>query len=189
MSAFKPTVFFSNVIVLIIFCLVPSFVLAVQYEVPGHGSLYLNVPSEWTDTVNYQDEALPPTIVLTPEKGDDFKILITPLWHEKGDPEFNSKNNLMDGIDITGRKLLEQSVESELKIKEIQGDQAYGYYFILTDKSLVGKERSAGNYKYLFNSFMGVGDLLVLVTAVYHEPDDVFNEKVITMLEGIKLKQ
>jgi hypothetical protein len=189
MNAFKSIAIFSILIVFITFCLVPSFVLAAQYEVPGHGNLYLNIPSEWADEVNSPNEALPPTIILTPESGDDFRILITPLWHAEGDPDFNSKNNLKSAVTIEGEKALEQSVESELKVKEIKGEQAYGYYFMLTDKSLVGKERSAGNYKYLLNSFIGVGDLLVLVTALYHEPDDMFKDRVIDMLEGIKLKQ
>ena len=189
MRSFKLIASVSNLIVFITICLVPSFAHAAQYDVPGHGSLYLDIPSEWADEVNSPKESAPPTIVLTPEKGDDFKIFITPFWHDKGDPDFNSKNNLMSNIKVEGTDLLEQSVESELEIKEITGKEAYGYYFIFTDKSLVGKERSVGNYEYLLNSFMGVGDLLVAVAVLYHEPNDVFIDKVIKILEGMKLEQ
>jgi hypothetical protein len=59
------------------------------FALPQHGALILGVPNSWKQNVRQPPGDLPPTITLSPEKGDEFKVLITPLWSPKKDPTFN----------------------------------------------------------------------------------------------------
>ncbi len=61
------------------------------YPIPEHGMLELNVPTSWKDEIHKPQENMPPTILFTPAKGNDFQVMITVMWGKKGDQDFNNQ--------------------------------------------------------------------------------------------------
>jgi hypothetical protein len=152
-------------IMVILVCLsltLPSFavesVQARSLSIPQHGKLILNIPDSWKQSAG-EPVGVFPTIIFSPEKGDDFEVLITPLWHPQNDPSFNKSEKVKSIIENDLRGMLPNAVENNATIQEIKGVNGTGYYFLLTDKA-----PKPGEYLYAVRAGIGVGDLLLSVT-------------------------
>jgi hypothetical protein len=132
-----------------------------SFALPRHGTLFLNVPGTWKQSVRQPPGDLPPTITLSPDQGDEFKVLITPLWSPKKDPAFNKPDKVRSLIDNDLRGMLPSAVEQEVAIQEFKGVYGTGYYFLVTDKAL-----KPGEYPYVVRAGAGIGDLLLSVTVL-----------------------
>lgn len=132
-----------------------------SFALPQHGKLTLNVPSAWKQNVRQSPGDLPPTIMLSPDQGNDFKVLITPLWSPKKDPNFNRPVEVKRLIGNELREMLPSAVEKEVSVQEFKGIDGTGYYFLVTDKA-----PKPGEYPYAVGAGVGVGDLLLSVTAL-----------------------
>jgi hypothetical protein len=75
-----------------------------KYPIPEHGTLELNVPTSWRGDIHKPQENLPPTIIFGPTKGNDFQVLITVLWDNVGEPDFNSPEKVRALVEIDGKK-------------------------------------------------------------------------------------
>ena len=53
-----------------------------NYQLPGHGTIQLQVPKSWQDELRQPPGGLPPTIVFSPKTGASFQILLTPMFSE-----------------------------------------------------------------------------------------------------------
>jgi len=60
-----------------------------SFALPQHGKLIFSVPTTWKHSVRQPPGDLPPTITFFPDKGDEFNVLITPLWSPRNDAEYN----------------------------------------------------------------------------------------------------
>jgi hypothetical protein len=143
---------------------------------PGHGNLNLSISNEWNVNITQPESNLPPTIEITPTKGNKFTFLITPLWNAKNNEPFED-NKIKGLVESDGNKMLSDAVEKELKIKKISGKYAKGYYFMLTDKAPKPNE-----YKYCIRAGIGVGNLLLSVTLLTNDNNSKDIEKAIKML-------
>ncbi len=141
-----------------------------SYDLPGHGILIMTVPGNWKDSVSRPPGDLPPTIGFEPAAGEDFQIVVTPIW---GPPGMTAERFTVEDArslaEKQGRKILEESVETDLSLKEIKGPQATGYVFALTDKSLVDRAAGDGQYRCVTQGVVLIGDLLMTVTALSQE--------------------
>jgi hypothetical protein len=108
----------------------PPALEARSFAVPGHGSLALPVPAAWKQEVNQPPTDPSPTITFSPASGDDFKVLVTPLWSPTNDPNFNKPQAVRRLIDNETRKMLPSAVEKELAVKEFKGAAGTGYYYL-----------------------------------------------------------
>jgi hypothetical protein len=128
-------------------------------KLPQHGKLILNVPSSWKRSLNKANEELPPTIVLSPGKGNAFETMITPIWSPDNAPNFNNAAALKWVIGQHLKKMLATAVEKEIPIQEFKAVDGPGYYFLVTDKA-----PKPGEYPYAVVALVGVGDLILNVT-------------------------
>jgi hypothetical protein len=137
-----------------------------SFALPQHGWLTFNVPSTWKQTVQRPPDNLPPTITFTPAQGDDFQVLITPIWSPKKDTTFNKSGaiNKLIGNDL--KNMLPDAVEKEVPIQEFASIDGTGFYFLLTDKAT-----KPGEYPYAVRAGVGVGDLLLSVTVLSRSKD------------------
>lgn len=138
------------------------------FALPQHGALILGVPDSWKQNVRQPLGDLPPTITLSPEKGDEFKVLITPLWSPKKDTTFNRPDKVRKLIDSELRGMLHGSVEQYVVIQEFKGAYGIGYYFLVTDKA-----PKLGEYPYVVRAGVGVGDLLLSVTILSRSKNNI----------------
>jgi hypothetical protein len=150
-----------------------------RYPLPGHGVFKMKVPASWKDEVQQASDQLPPTIVLRPASGDQFQILITPFWQTKQDmPAIN---------DEAARKMVQRAmdyaqpnaVEKTLKIIELQGASGRGYYFSATDKA-----PEEGDYKFLTQGLLLVGELAVTFTILTKDGQKEVDSAALAMLKS-----
>jgi hypothetical protein len=59
-----------------------------EFPIPQRGVLSMGVPAAWACDLRQPPGNLPPTIILSPSQGDDFKALVTVLWASKNDAGF-----------------------------------------------------------------------------------------------------
>jgi hypothetical protein len=91
-----------------------------EFKVPGRGALILDVPQSWANLVESPSKDLPPTITLRPRKGNDFNLLITPLWSQKNEKGFNSPAKVKEMVLAIAKDTAPQSVEKSLIVEEIR---------------------------------------------------------------------
>lgn len=127
-----------------------------SYSTPNHGSLELAVTNIWKDSVAQPPRGLSPTITFSPPAGDEFQVLVTALWSATAEPGFNTPENVRVSVRRQGEKLLSQAAEKTLVLEELRGEEAVGYFYTLTDRA-----PKPGEYPYMSQGVMGVGDLLI----------------------------
>jgi hypothetical protein len=132
-----------------------------SYSIPRHGKLILNLPDSWKQRIDRSKKDLPPTIELTPTKGDEFVVLITPLYGTGASPDFNKSTGLKRLIGNDLKQMLPSAVEKEVALLEFKGVQSSGFYYLVTDKA-----PQPGEYPIALRVVAGVGDLLLSVTVL-----------------------
>ena len=137
-----------------------------SFALPQHGALILNVPGTWKQTVRQPPGNRPLTISFTPAQGDEFEVLITPLWSQQNDPAFNKPAMVKRVIDGDLGEMLPGAVEKEVPVQEFKSAYGTGYYFLVTDKA-----PKPGEYPHAVRAGVGVGDLLLSVTILCRSKD------------------
>jgi hypothetical protein len=139
---------------------------ATPVKVTGRADLQLMVPEGWTQTT--KGPAVAPTITLSPKaeagKRADCELLITAV--PVRDASFNRPDALKKMVEMSGKGMLEGSKEKTLEVQELKGEAASGYVFTLTDKA-----PKPGEFEFVTEGCMGVGDLLLTVTILHHQKD------------------
>jgi hypothetical protein len=150
-----------------------------QYTIPSHGMLQMNVPELWNDKIRQPHDNSPPTIVFEPKSGNLFKILVTVGWNRQKQAGFHSSESVKNLVEKAAEKNLPQAIETELKLQELKGVSSTGYYFVLTDKA-----PKAGEFKYMAQGALGVGDLRLMFTILTNEKDSQVLFDALEMLRG-----
>jgi hypothetical protein len=86
------------------------------------------------------------------------------------DSDFNRSELILKILQDGGNKLLAEAVEKELRFQELKGKTGLGYYFSITDKAPAIKP---GEYKYMTQGGIPVGNLLVMFTIFSNEKDSL----------------
>jgi hypothetical protein len=135
-----------------------------SYPLPGNGALVMDVPLAWKQQI-LQAGGPAPTIVLTPAKGDEFRVMITPLWDPNGAPPLGP-DEMQKIIDMDVSRMLPTAVEKEVVVQQIVGRDGTGYHFLVTDKA-----PKPGDYPYAARAGIVVGDLLLSTTILCRSKD------------------
>jgi hypothetical protein len=135
------------------------------------------VPTSWRGDIHKPQENLPPTIIFGPTKGNDFQVLITVLWDNVGEPDFNSPEKVRALVEIDGKKILPKAVETKIVLREIRGPNNTGYFFSLTDKA-----PNPGEYRYMTRGAIGVGNLLLNTTILHRFKESESVKEALSML-------
>ncbi len=150
-----------------------------EYSLPDHGGLQLDVPASWNDELRQPPDRLPPTIVFSQERGAPFEILITTLWPGKSGSVLPKADELKQKVRETADQLKSQSVEKSIDVKELKKGTSLGYYFTLTDSA-----PKPGEFKYMTQGMMRVGDLLLVFTILTNDGQAKIIEEALTMLKS-----
>ena len=135
-----------------------------------HGGLALQVPAGWImDRHEVPDQPLV-TLAFGPEVGDEFTVLLTPVWPELGaDPDFGSPASVYAIVEAAARDAAADAAERNPEIREFDGGRV-GYYFWATDRELAGKSRiPPGEYLHLTQGAVMVGELLCTFTILTND--------------------
>jgi hypothetical protein len=151
------------------------------FPLPQHGKLILAMPASWQQDVRQPRANLPPTITLTPRQGDEFKILITPIWSPQKDPTFNRPDKVKRLVENDLSGMLPGAVEQNVPLRQFTGTSGTGYYFQVTDKA-----PAPGDFPYAVRAGIGVGDLLLSVTVLSRQKNAKAVAATIDMLRGAR---
>jgi hypothetical protein len=151
-----------------------------SYSLPGHGSLEVKVPSSWRDDIRQPRGTLPPTITLRPT-GNRLELLITPLWSPTNEKGFSSLPQVHQMIDHDWQEVLSSAVEKRQVLEHLDGEEAHGYFFMVTDKA-----PKPGEYEYMIRACVGVGDLALSVTILTHDKDSDAVQAALSALRDVR---
>lgn len=159
----------------------PGSLMAQSTEVPVEGgSLLLDHPKDWKAVVS--GPAVGPTIRLTPGGEGDFKVLITAIVSHKSLPDDDA---LAEQVRERGEGMLPTATQTELDIQAVEGAQARGYIYHLTDKNL---EKGPGDFRELHQGAVVVPPLVLSVTVLTHTGDQATVDAALAALAGARYK-
>ncbi|HET8538766.1 MAG TPA: hypothetical protein VFL83_02720 [Anaeromyxobacter sp.] len=134
------------------------------FEVPGRGALVIEIPPGWRVGFEPGEPPAPRTIRLT-GPGGEFVALLSPFWNP-GEPEGGAARADTAHLfaDLARRGALEGSVEREIALEELVGEDAHGFWFAATDRELVARQPEEGEWRHLLQGAAAVGPLIVAFT-------------------------
>jgi hypothetical protein len=148
-----------------------------QFVLPNHGTLALNVPSDWKANVKTPAGDSPQTILIAPKNGAGFQMLLTPIWGDAG-RALPDDAKIRTVVASAAKGAESGAAQSSVAIRNIAGPSSRGYYFYATDKA-----PSAGEWKYVRQGTVKTGDIVVTFTILTNEGQKA-NEK--TALDMIR---
>ncbi len=152
-----------------------------SYELPGHGVLLMNVPNTWADQIRQPPGGLPPTIQLSQISGEDFVILVTPIWKTPNAPaNYGSAEGIKQMVEGAALNASSQAVETNIVVKEVSGSNV-GFYFTATDKA-----PKPGEYEFLCQGVVGVNEIMVTFTILTHSSDSPAIEQAMKMVSSLQ---
>ena len=151
------------------------------YPVPDHGEVILNVPENWEVTYLSLAEDKPPVITFyqtDDDKRELFQFNLSMLWDDGFKRDIRDPENIKALVTNVGEGILESSVESELVLIPISGVDGQGYYFKLSDKA-----EKPGEYKYLTQGALSVGEVLLVFSLFTYGPDKQLQNMALEMMQ------
>jgi hypothetical protein len=103
------------------------------------------------------------------------------LWSKKGEPGFNSPDRVRALLEKDGKRILPKTVETKIVLQELKGVHNIGYYFSVTDKA-----PDPGEYRYMTQGKIGVGNLLLSFTILTRVKESESAKDALTMLREAK---
>ena len=152
-----------------------------QYLLSGHGNLVLQVPTGWRDQVKRPAKRMPPTITFSPKSGNLFQVIVTPIWSHRQDHKLPTMRKIKPLVEVSIQDISKQAVEQSITPREIKGKQGGGYYFSATSKS-----PKPGDFKYLSQGMIRIGDLLTTFTILSKEGAKKDVEGALSMIRGAR---
>ena len=139
----------------------------------------MKVPSGWTDELRQPQGAVPPTIAFRPRDGKGFDVLVTPIWRERADLPVATKDAIKQGVQKAADEVKKQAVEKMIPVVEFAGASGPGFYFSATDKA-----PNPGEYKYLTQGLLNVGELTVTFSILTNDGQEQVTQDALNMLKS-----
>jgi hypothetical protein len=150
-----------------------------NYALFNNGKLQMIVSDTWRDKTEQQLPHLPPTIVFTPLYGTSFHISISPFWAYKEGLVMPSLEDIEQLINIAAENAKEQAVEGSISISKFESTSNKGHYYSATDKA-----PKPGEYKYMTQGMIRVGELFVTFTILTNDDSIDITDEALVMLSN-----
>lgn len=148
-----------------------------NYPLSGGGAFQAMIPLSWSEQIQ-QSANGQTNIVLRPRAGAPLEFMITPIRAPK--PDVLAPSVLREGVEKSANEILPQVMEASLKIQELGGETARGYYFSATDK----RPLKAGEFKYITQGILAVGFAMVPFTILHNDKTGATAELCLNILRG-----
>ena len=154
-----------------------------EYDIPGHGTLIMDVPVKWQAKFFQPEDDGFPIISFYPFEGPKtFQLSVGIFWSNEALRDLSDPHNLRRFVEGVGQNVLEQADQDTLELKEIVGDSGVGYLFDLTDM-----EAGEGEYPYLTQGALSVGNVVVVFSLFANEKQyEEIRQKTLDMLKDAK---
>ena len=152
----------------------------VRVSLPGGGTLVLPVPAGWRQ-VRQPGPVL--TLSLTPEAGNSFQVLVSPLIRPNGVTAPADADSLRRLVSSSAQGALSQAVEKTLPLEELRGDNVQGSYFSATDRAA-----KPGEFKFMTQGAVSIQGLPVTFTILSNGNSKVAVDPALRMLKAARLE-
>lgn len=152
-----------------------------RYPLSDHGFFQIHVLSSWRDELRQPPDRLPPAILLKPETGNAFAMLMTPVWPSKKEISSPTVQKIKELVQESAERVKPQSVEHVINVVELTGTSGKGYYFSATDRA-----PKPGEYKYLTQGILAVGELTVTFTILTNDSQGEIARDALTVVREAK---
>jgi len=152
-----------------------------RYENPLYGELHFTVPESWKSSHEKSFERQTETIIFTPKSGNSFQLMIDPLAGRKIPPQ--DQVTIEEQVERSGKRLLSNAKEKQLKILELKGNYSSGYYYTLTDRA-----PKPGEWEYITKGRIGAGAYLLNFTIFTHSLDVKEINEALGMLGSVRFE-
>jgi TPR repeat protein len=153
-----------------------------RYPIGERGSLVMMVPADWREQVKRRDEKTPFTVRYQQKTGAPFDVLVTPIWSMKAGDKVPTQEQLKRDVQSAADKLRPRAVETTIAANELLGVAAKGYYIKLTDRA-----PKKGEFTYLAQGMLGLGDVLILFTVLTNEGQQAVVDQAFSMLRSARI--
>lgn len=130
------------------------------YPQPSGGAVLLDVPAGWKEEIRQKDPTFAATIVLRPSQGKAFEVLLTPIPMRKPATMADVEASLIKG----GAKHLATAKQESIVVEKLEGEEASGRYYRLTEK-----DPKPDEYPNVIGGGLVVGPLIAGFTVLFHE--------------------
>ena len=153
------------------------------FPLPDKSSLELTIPAGWKDELKANpgkpnQGSAPASIVLSPRDGASFQVVVTPVVRQKPGASADTAIQMRLSVQQAADKVKPSAVEPYLSVEELAGAHGRGYYFSATDR-----EPKPGEYKYLTQGMLLVGDVVVSFSVLTNDGQEKVRDEALAMLK------
>jgi hypothetical protein len=130
------------------------------FTLKGFGDLTLSLPDGWEATIENPSDGTPPRVRLTTSSVKDFWMTIAPAT-PASDKEPVTVERAKKMLEDQMKGLGIEAKESSLKMEELNGRQAKGYWFALTREN-----KKAANLPHASHARVAMGDQVILAGTI-----------------------
>ena len=153
-----------------------------SYAVPGYGYFSIEVPASWKEEIRPSDANLPPTIILRAKKDGGFELLLTPIPPQEDKQP--SLGKLEASLMEAGAKYLASARQETLTLEKLEGEQATGRYFLLTER-----DPRPGEYQSVISGGLLTGPIVVSFTLLLHDPQAEYVKDALRVVKSARLRR
>ena len=144
-------------------------------------TLSVKTPADWLESFEKGPKGALLTVGYRPSSGHESVIFFSTFAAAPG-------LDIKDVAARMGQSLLPTAVETDLNLTEVRSETVQGYWYRLTDKTLVGKAPEKDNYLYLIGAAIMVQRYLVVVTALTNDPGQEFIDMTLDVVGSFSLR-
>jgi hypothetical protein len=138
-------------------CALPAFAeREARIGLPNRGALLIKLPDGWREEVARPDPASPPAILVTPEAGTAFKMLLQPNWPKDGKGKLPDPAAIREVLTAGSKAAASVAVEKTISIQDLRAPMVAGSYYSITDRA-----PEPGDYKHISQGMVRVGNIVV----------------------------
>ena len=131
------------------------------------------------DELKANPGSAPPTIVLTPRDEAPFEVLVTSVARQRPGASADTAIKMRLSVQQAADKVKPSAVEPYLSVEELAGAPGRGYYFSATDR-----EPKPGEYKYLTQGMLLVGDVVVAFSILTNDGQEKVRDQALAILKS-----
>lgn len=152
-----------------------------RYDIPGHGTLALEVPVDWQAVYVLPSPEAMPGLRFAPLEGEAFQLSVSVFWHDGLDRDITEPEAVRELLRQVGEAVLAFAPGQSLELRPLDG-AVHGWAFALEDP-----EPGEGGYPNLRQGALVLGDLVLAFTLLTRGPDAPEAEAALEMLLGARL--
>jgi hypothetical protein len=149
------------------------------FPLPDKSSLVLTIPAGWKDELKENPGSAPASIVLSPRNGTPFQVVVTSVARQGPGASVETAIKMRQSVQQAADKVKPSAVEPYLSVEELPGAPAPGYYFSATDR-----EPKPGEYKYLTQGMLLVGDLVLSFSVLTNDGQEKVRDEALALLKN-----